>query len=151
MNGTLIIKIRGRDEAYWILTFAALVLAWTLGPEALGVGSNVLVPAVMAIFLAVRFALLRNWNVRRTTWSADRDSVTVDGRTLLRKDITGMEFRPNRTYSGSWFLNIRADKVIRLECLATPESLRKESLDSLKALAIAIDPMLTEHPECFPD
>ena len=151
-NGTLVIKIRGRDEFYWIITFAALILCWTLGPTVLPeISTRVLVPAVMAAFVAVRFTLLRGWNVRRTQWTADRDAIRLDGKTILRKDITDVGFRPSKSYSASWFLDIEAGRRIRLECLGTPESLRTESLDSLKKLAIAINPMLTEHPEYFPD
>ena len=144
MKGSLIIKIRGRDEAYWTLTLLAMLPVW-------GVGKSILVPAVLAVFVAVRFTLLRDWNVRRTQWTADRDSLCIDGRTVLRKDITAVGFRPSKGYSASWYLDIKAGKTLRLECLGAPEALRKESLDSLKALAIAINPTLTEHPECFPD
>lgn len=151
-ESTLVIKIRGRDEAYWVLTFLALVLAWWFGPTLLpGVSIKILVPAVMAVFVAVRFTLLRSWNVRRTRWTADREAIRFDGTTILRKDVTDLRFLPSKSYSASWYLDIQAGRRIRLECLGAPEALRTESLDSLKKLAIAIDPMLTEHPEYFPD
>ena len=151
-EGTLVIKIRGRDEAYWVLTFLALVLAWWFGPTLLpGVSIKILVPAVMAVFVAVRFTLLRSWNVRRTQWTADREAIRFDSTTILRRDVTDLRFLPSKGYSASWYLDIQAGRRIRLECLGAPETLRTESLDSLKKLAIAIDPMLTEHPEYFPD
>lgn len=151
-NGALVIKIRGRDEAYWAVTLLALILCWVFGPTLVpGASARVLVPAVMAVFVAVRFTLLRNWNVRRTQWTADREAIRFDGTTILRKDVTDLRFLPSKGYSASWYLDIQAGRRIRLECLGAPEALRAESLESLKKLAIAIDPMLTEHPEYFPD
>ena len=71
-HGELILRQPRKDELYWICTFVVSLIPWGLSRAYLTqetVTAGVL--ATLAVLVAVRVTLLKNWNVRRVAWTMD--------------------------------------------------------------------------------
>ena len=141
-KGTLLVKVNGREEGYW---FVVLMACWAIVAAAtyLGFENEGLTAActIVCIAAAVRYTLLRTWHIRTVEWSLDEENLTLDGKTIPRKDISKVFFQRNKMSTSSWYLNIRADRNIRLESLSN-KSQKAESVATLEALAYALRPDL---------
>ena len=87
-HGELILRQPRKDELYWICTFVVSLIPWGLSRAYLTqetVTAGVL--ATLAVLVAVRVTLLKNWNVRRVAWTMDDRALELDGRTILIGDI----------------------------------------------------------------
>ena len=141
-KGTLLVKVNGREEGYW---FVILMACWAIVAAAtyLGFENEGLIAAcaILCIAAAVRYTLLRTWHIHTVEWSLDEENLTLDGKIIPRKDISKVFFQRNKMSTSSWYLNIRANRNIRLESLSN-KSQKAESVATLEALAYALRPDL---------
>ena len=94
-HGELILRQPRKDELYWICTFVVSLIPWGLSRAYLTqetVTAGVL--ATLAVLVAVRVTLLKNWNVRRVAWTMDDRALELDGVELLCRDGTDGQGRP---------------------------------------------------------
>lgn len=141
-KGTLLIKVNGRDEGYWI---AVIAVCWAimslsshlqLDKPGIFAAGIVLVAAVL-----LRYTFLRTWHIRTVEWSLDESTLTLGDQSIPRDTIVKVFFERNKMSSSSWYLNIRTDRTIRLESLSNRRK-KAESVASLEALAFALRPDL---------
>ena len=131
-HGELILRQPRKDELYWICTFVVSLIPWGLSRAYLTqetVTAGVL--ATLAVLVAVRVTLLKNWNVRRVAW-------TMDDRTILIGDIQSAFLRQHTMTRGVWTLTIWTKTPLRLAGVAVGPQ-RLASLHSLRQLSAALD------------
>ena len=100
-HGELILRQPRKDELYWICTFVVSLIPWGLSRAYLTqetVTAGVL--ATLAVLVAVRVTLLKNWNVRRVAWTMDDRVLELDGRTILIGDIQSAFLRQHTMTRG---------------------------------------------------
>ena len=128
-----------KDELYWICTFVVSLIPWGLSRAYLTqetVTAGVL--ATLAVLVAVRVTLLKNWNVRRVAWTMDDRALELDGRTILIGDIQSAFLRQHTMTRGVWTLTIWTKTPLRLAGVAVGPQ-RLASLHSLRQLSAALD------------
>ena len=138
-HGELILRQPRKDELYWICTFVVSLIPWGLSRAYLTqetVTAGVL--ATLAVLVAVRVTLLKNWNVRRVAWTMDDRALELDGRTILIGDIQSAFLRQHTMTRGVWTLTIWTKTPLRLAGVAVGPQ-RLASLHSLRQLAAALD------------
>lgn len=138
-HGELILRQPRKDELYWICTFVVSLIPWGLSRAYLTqetVTAGVL--ATLAVLVAVRVTLLKNWNVRRVAWTMDDRALEVDGRTILIGDIQSAFLRQHTMTRGVWTLTIWTKTPLRLAGVAVGPQ-RLASLHSLRQLSAALD------------
>ena len=138
-HGELILRQPRKDELYWICTFVVSLLPWGLSRAYLTqetVTAGVL--ATLAVLVAVRVMLLKNWNVRRVAWTMDDRALELDGRTILIGDIQSAFLRQHTMTRGVWTLTIWTKTPLRLAGVAVGPQ-RLASLHSLRQLSAALD------------
>ena len=138
-HGELILRQPRKDELYWICTFVVSLIPWGLSRAYLTqetVTAGVL--ATMAVLVAVRVTLLKNWNVRRVAWTMDDRALELDGRTILIGDIQSAFLRQHTMTRGVWTLTIWTKTPLRLAGVAVGPQ-RLASLHSLRQLSAALD------------
>ena len=138
-HGELILRQPRKDELYWICTFVVSLIPWGLSRAYLTqetVTAGVL--ATLAVLVAVRVTLLRNWNVRRVAWTMDDRALELDGRTILIGDIQSAFLRQHTMTRGVWTLTIWTKTPLRLAGVAVGPQ-RLASLHSLRQLSAALD------------
>ena len=137
--GELILRQPRKDELYWICTFVVSLIPWGLSRAYLTqetVTAGVL--ATLAVLVAVRVTLLKNWNVRRVAWTMDDRALELDGRTILIGDIQSAFLRQHTMTRGVWTLTIWTKTPLRLAGVAVGPQ-RLASLHSLRQLSAALD------------
>ena len=138
-HGELILRQPRKDELYWICTFVVSLIPWGLSRAYLTqetVTAGVL--ATLAVLVAVRVTLLKNWNVRRVAWTIDDRALELDGRTILIGDIQSAFLRQHTMTRGVWTLTIWTKTPLRLAGVAVGPQ-RLASLHSLRQLSAALD------------
>ena len=138
-HGELILRQPRKDELYWICTFVVSLIPWGLSRAYLTqetVTAGVL--ATLAVLVAVRVTLLKNWNVRRVAWTMDDRALELDGRTILIGDIQSAFLRQHTMTRGVWTLTIWTKTPLRLAGVAVGPQ-RLASLHSLRQLSVALD------------
>ncbi len=138
-HGELILRQPRKDELYWICTFVVSLIPWGLSRAYLTqetVTAGVL--ATLAVLVAVRVTLLKNWNVRRVAWTMDDRALELDGRTILIGDIQSAFLRQHTMTRGVWTLTIWTKTPQRLAGVAVGPQ-RLASLHSLRQLSAALD------------
>ena len=138
-HGELILRQPRKDELYWICTFVVSLIPWGLSRTYLTqetVTAGVL--ATLAVLVAVRVTLLKNWNVRRVAWTMDDRALELDGRTILIGDIQSAFLRQHTMTRGVWTLTIWTKTPLRLAGVAVGPQ-RLTSLHSLRQLSAALD------------
>ena len=128
-----------KDELYWICNFVVSLIPWGLSRAYLTqetVTAGVL--ATLAVLVAVRVTLLKNWNVRRVAWTMDDRALELDGRTILIGDIQSAFLRQHTMTRGVWTLTIWTKTPLRLAGVAVGPQ-RLASLHSLRQLSAALD------------
>ncbi len=138
-HGELILRQPRKDELYWICTFVVSLIPWGLSRAYLTqetVTAGVL--ATLAVLVAVRVTLLKNWNVRRVVWTMDDRALELDGRTILIGDIQSAFLRQHTMTRGVWTLTIWTKTPLRLAGVAVGPQ-RLASLHSLRQLSAALD------------
>ena len=138
-HGELILRQPRKDELYWICTFVVSLIPWGLSRAYLTqetVTAGVL--ATLAVLVAVRVTLLKNWNVRRVAWTMDDRALELDGRTILIGDIQSAFLRQHTMTRGVWTLTIWTKTPLRLGGGAVGPQ-RLASLHSLRQLSAALD------------
>ena len=138
-HGELILRQPRKDELYWICTFVVSLIPWGLSRAYLTqetVTAGVL--ATLAVLVAVRVTLLKNWNVRRVAWTMDDRALELDGRTILIGDIQSAFLRQHTMTRGVWTLTIWTKTPLRLAGVAVGPP-RLASLHSLRQLSAALD------------
>ena len=138
-HGELILRQPRKDELYWICTFVVSLIPWGLSRAYLTqetVTAGVL--ATLAVLVAVRVTLLKNWNVRRVAWTMDDRALELDGRTILIGDIQSAFLRQHTMTRGGWTLTIWTKTPLRLAGVAVGPQ-RLASLHSLRQLSAALD------------
>ena len=138
-HGELSLRQPRKDELYWICTFVVSLIPWGLSRAYLTqetVTAGVL--ATLAVLVAVRVTLLKNWNVRRVAWTMDDRALELDGRTILIGDIQSAFLRQHTMTRGVWTLTIWTKTPLRLAGVAVG-SQRLASLHSLRQLSAALD------------
>ena len=138
-HGELILRQPRKDELYWICTFVVSLIPWGLSRAYLTqetVTAGVL--ATLAVLVAVRVTLLKNWNVRRVAWTMDDRALELDGRTILIGDIQSAFLRQHTMTRGVWTLTIWTKTPLRLAGVAVGPQ-RLASLHSLRQLSAALD------------
>ena len=139
-HGELILRQPRKDELYWICTFVVSLIPWGLSRAYLTqetVTAGVL--ATLAVLVAVRVTLLKNWNVRRVAW-------TMDDRTILIGDIQSAFLRQHTMTRGVWTLTIWTKTPLRLAGVAVGPQ-RLASLHSLRQLSAALDQVRGVEPQ----
>jgi len=141
-KGTLLIKVNGREEGYWIAVVAAcwavMSLTSHLHFDNVGIAAA---GVILCAAVILRFTLLRTWHIRTVKWTLDETTLTLNGEVIPRNTIVKVFFERNKLSSSSWYLNIRTDRNIRLESLSSRRQ-KAESVASLEALAYALRPDL---------
>ena len=138
-HGELILRQPRLDELFWICTFALCLIPWSLSRPYLGQeGMTAGVLATLAVLVAVRVTLLKNWNVRRVAWTMDDRALELDGRTILIGDIQSAFLRQHTMTRGVWTLTIWTKTPLRLAGVAVGPQ-RLASLHSLRQLSAALD------------
>lgn len=138
-HGELILRQPRKDELYWICTFVVSLIPWGLSRAYLTqetVTAGVL--ATLAVLVAVRVTLLKNWNVRRVAWTMDDRALELEGRTILIGDIQSAFLRQHTMTRGVWTLTIWTKTPLRLAGVAVGPQ-RLASLHSLRQLSAALD------------
>ena len=138
-HGELILRQPRKDELYWICTFVVSLIPWGLSRAYLTqetVTAGVL--ATLAVLVAVRVTLLKNWNVRRVAWTMDDRALELDGRTILIGEIQSAFLRQHTMTRGVWTLTIWTKTPLRLAVVAVGPQ-RLASLHSLRQLSAALD------------
>ena len=138
-HGELILRQPRKDELYWICTFVVSLIPWGLSRAYLTqetVTAGVL--ATLAVLVAVRVTLLKNWNVRRVAWTMDDRALELDGRTILIADIQSAFLRQHTMTRGVWTLTVWTKTPLRLAGVAVGPQ-RLASLHSLRQLSAALD------------
>ena len=138
-HGELILRQPRKDELYWICTFVVSLIPWGLSRAYLTqetVTAGVL--ATLAVLVAVRVTLLKNWNVRRVAWTMNDRALELDGRTILIGDIQSAFLRQHTMTRGVWTLTIWTKTPLRLAGVAVGPQ-RLASLHSLRQLSAALD------------
>ena len=138
-HGELILRQPRKDELYWICTFVVSLIPWGLSRAYLTqetVTAGVL--ATLAVLVAVRVTLLKNWNVRRVAWTMDDRALELEGRTILIGDIQSAFLRQHTMTRGVWTLTIWTKTPLRLAGVAVGPQ-RLASLHSLPQLSAALD------------
>ena len=138
-HGELILRQPRKDELYWICTFVVSLIPWGLSRAYLTqetVTAGVL--ATLAVLVAVRVTLLKNWNVRRVAWTMDDRALELDGRTILIGDIQSAFLRQHTMTRGVWTLTIWTKTPLRLAGVAVGPQ-RLASRHSLRQLSAALD------------
>ena len=138
-HGELILRQPRKDELYWICTFVVSLIPWGLSRAYLTqetVTAGVL--ATLAVLVAVRVTLLKNWNVRRVAWTMDDRALELDGRTILIGDIQSAFLRQHTMTRVVWTLTIWTKTPLRLAGVAVGPQ-RLASLHSLRQLSAALD------------
>lgn len=138
-HGELILRQPRKDELYWICTFVVSLIPWGLSRAYLTqetVTAGVL--ATLAVLVAVRVTLLKNWNVRRVAWTMDDRALELDGRTILIGDIQSAFLRQHTMTRGVWTLTIWTKTPLRLAGVAVGPQ-RLASLHSLRQLSAVLD------------
>ena len=138
-HGELILRQPRKDELYSICTFVVSLIPWGLSRAYLTqetVTAGVL--ATLAVLVAVRVTLLKNWNVRRVAWTMDDRALELDGRTILIGDIQSAFLRQHTMTRGVWTLTIWTKTPLRLAGVAVGPQ-RLASLHSLRQLSAALD------------
>ena len=138
-HGELILRQPRKDELYWICTFVVSLIPWGLSRAYLTqetVTAGVL--ATLAVLVAVRVTLRKNWNVRRVAWTMDDRALDLDGRTILIGDIQSAFLRQHTMTRGVWTLTIWTKTPLRLAGVAVGPQ-RLASLHSLRQLSAALD------------
>ena len=138
-HGELILRQPRKDELYWICTFVVSLIPWGLSRAYLTqetVTAGVL--ATLAVLVAVRVTLLKNWNVRRVAWTMDDRALELDGRTILIGDIQSAFLRQHTMTRGVLTLTIWTKTPLRLAGVAVGPQ-RLASLHSLRQLSAALD------------
>ncbi len=138
-HGELILRQPRKDELYWICTFVVSLIPWGLSRAYLTqetVTAGVL--ATLAVLVAVRVTLLKNWNVRRVAWTMDDRALELDGRTILIGEIQSAFLRQHTMTRGVWTLTIWTKTPLRLAGVAVGPQ-RLASLHSLRQLSAALD------------
>ena len=138
-HGELILRQPRKDELYWICTFVVSLIPWGLSRAYLTqetVTAGVL--ATLAVLVAVRVTLLKNWKVRRVAWTMDDRALELDGRTILIGDIQSAFLRHHTMTRGVWTLTIWTKTPLRLAGVAVGPQ-RLASLHSLRQLSAALD------------
>ena len=138
-HGELILRQPRKDELYWICTFVVSLIPWGLSRAYLTqetVTAGVL--ATLAVLVAVRVTLLKNWNVRRVAWTMDDRALELDSRTILIGDIQSAFLRQHTMTRGVWTLTIWTKTPLRLAGVAVGPQ-RLASLHSLRQLSAALD------------
>ena len=138
-HGELILRQPRKDELYWICTSVVSLIPWGLSRAYLTqetVTAGVL--ATLAVLVAVRVTLLKNWNVRRVAWTMDDRALELDGRTILIGDIQSAFLRQHTMTRGVWTLTIWTKTPLRLAGVAVGPQ-RLASLHSLRQLSAALD------------
>ena len=138
-HGELILRQPRKDELYWICTFVVSLIPWGLSRAYLTqetVTAGVL--ATLAVLVAVRVTLLKNWNIRRVAWTMDDRALELDGRTILIGDIQSAFLRQHTMTRGVWTLTIWTKTPLRLAGVAVGPQ-RLASLHSLRQLSAALD------------
>ena len=138
-HGELILRQPRKDELYWICTFVVSLIPWGLSRAYLTqetVTAGVL--ATLAVLVAVRVTLLKNWNVRQVAWTMDDRALELDGRTILIGDIQSAFLRQHTMTRGVWTLTIWTKTPLRLAGVAVGPQ-RLASLHSLRQLSAALD------------
>ena len=138
-HGELILRQPRKDELYWICTFVVSLIPWGLSRAYLTqetVTAGVL--ATLAVLVAVRVTLLKNWNVRRVAWTMDDRALELDVRTILIGDIQSAFLRQHTMTRGVWTLTIWTKTPLRLAGVAVGPQ-RLASLHSLRQLSAALD------------
>ena len=138
-HGELILRQPRKDELYWICTLVVSLIPWGLSRAYLTqetVTAGVL--ATLAVLVAVRVTLLKNWNVRRVAWTMDDRALELDGRTILIGDIQSAFLRQHTMTRGVWTLTIWTKTPLRLAGVAVGPQ-RLASLHSLRQLSAALD------------
>ena len=138
-HGELILRQPRKDELYWICTFVVSLIPRGLSRAYLTqetVTAGVL--ATLAVLVAVRVTLLKNWNVRRVAWTMDDRALELDGRTILIGDIQSAFLRQHTMTRGVWTLTIWTKTPLRLAGVAVGPQ-RLASLHSLRQLSAALD------------
>ena len=128
-----------QDELYGLCTFVVSLIPWGLSRAYLTqetVTAGVL--ATLAVLVAVRVTLLKNWNVRRVAWTMDDRALELDGRTILIGDIQSAFLRQHTMTRGVWTLTIWTKTPLRLAGVAVGPQ-RLASLHSLRQLSAALD------------
>ena len=146
-HGELILRQPRKDELYWICTFVVSLIPWGLSRAYLTqetVTAGVL--ATLAVLVAVRVTLLKNWNVRRVAWTMDDRALELDGRTILIGDIQSAFLRQHTMTRGVWTLTIWTKTPLRLAGVAVGPQ-RLASLHSLRQLSAALDRALGVEPQ----
>ena len=138
-HGELILRQPRKDELYWICTFVVSLIPWGLSRAYLTqetVTAGVL--ATLAVLVAVRVTLLKNWNVRRVAWTMDDRALELDGRTILIGEIQSAFLRQHTMTRGVWTLTIWTKTPLRLAGVAVGPQ-RLASLHSLRQLSATLD------------
>ena len=138
-HGELILRQPRLDELFWVCTFALCLIPWSLSRPYLGQeGMTAGILATLAVLVAVRVTLLKNWNVRRVAWTMDDRALELDGRTILIGDIQSAFLRQHTMTRGVWTLTIWTKTPLRLAGVAVGPQ-RLASLHSLRQLSAALD------------
>ena len=146
-HGELILRQPRKDELYWICTFVVSLIPWGLSRAYLTqetVTAGVL--ATLAVLVAVRVTLLKNWNVRRVAWTMDDRALELDGRTILVADIQSSFLRQHSMTRGVWTLTIWTKTPQRLAGVAIGPQ-RQASIYSLRQLSAALDQVRGVEPQ----
>ena len=146
-HGELILRQPRKDELYWICTFVVSLIPWGLSRAYLTqetVTAGVL--ATLAVLVAVRVTLLKNWNVRRVAWTMDDRALELDGRTILIGDIQSAFLRQHTMTRGVWTLTIWTKTPQRLAGVAIGPQ-RQASIYSLRQLSAALDQVRGVEPQ----
>ena len=146
-HGELILRQPRKDELYWICTFVVSLIPWGLSRAYLTqetVTAGVL--ATLAVLVAVRVTLLKNWNVRRVAWTMDDRALELDGRTILIGEIQSAFLRQHTMTRGVWTLTIWTKTPQRLAGVAIGPQ-RQASIYSLRQLSAALDQVRGVEPQ----
>ena len=146
-HGELILRQPRKDELYWICTFVVSLIPWGLSRAYLTqetVTAGVL--ATLAVLVAVRVTLLKNWNVRRVAWTMDDRALELEGRTILIGEIQSAFLRQHTMTRGVWTLTIWTKTPQRLAGVAIGPQ-RQASIYSLRQLSAALDQVRGVEPQ----
>jgi len=146
-HGELILRQPRKDELYWICTFVVSLIPWGLSRAYLTqetVTAGVL--ATLAVLVAVRVTLLKNWNVRRVAWTMDDRALELDDQTILVADIQSSFLRQHTMTRGVWTLTIWTKTPQRLAGVAIGPQ-RQASIYSLRQLSAALDQVRGVEPQ----
>jgi len=140
-KGTLMIKLQGREELFWVLVFLLCCFVFdALSSRFSNTVAAVLMIAVVAAAAAVRYTVLRTFHIRYVDWTLTDNTLTIGEEELPRREIDRVFFQRNKLTGNSVYLNIHSYRTLRFESLGSPAKMRAESLDSMKELAFALDP-----------